>query len=69
MNKLDNTGVAYLADAIATNTALEYLDLFDVNFSNEGASHLDSAIRKNTSLKSIRLANTHISADYSESLM
>ena len=69
MNKLGNVGLEYLADALSLNTALEYLDAFDVNFSNEGATYLDNAIRKNSSLKSIRLANTHVSADISESLL
>ena len=69
MNKLGNIGMEYLADALGLNTALEYLDAFDLNFSNEGAIYLDNAIRKNSSLKSIRLANTHVSADISENLM
>jgi len=40
---------------------LKYLDLFDVNISNDGMQHLQTAIEPNKTLRSIRLANTHVS--------
>jgi hypothetical protein len=45
------------------------LDLFDVDFGNEGASLLELALKKNKSLKSLRLANTNVSTEISETLL
>ena len=58
-----------LADAISRNISLEFLDAFDIDFSNSAAKSLDQAVRKNASLKSIRLANSRVSADVAESLL
>lgn len=37
LNRLGDAGVELICNAVALNTALEFLDLFDVDFSNVGA--------------------------------
>jgi len=70
MNRLGDEGIDYLSEAVTTNTTLEHLDLFGVEFSNHGARFLERALRKNTiTLKSLRLANTKVSVDQAESLI
>jgi hypothetical protein len=58
-----------LSDALSFNSSLEFLDLFDVDFSNEGASLLEAALKKNESLMSLRLANTNVTTEASEPLL
>ena len=70
MNKLGDEGMDYLSEALAVNTVLEYLDLFDVPFSNTGARFLERALQRNTmSLKNLRLANTKVTVDHAETLI
>ena len=69
MNKIGNMGMDFLGDALSVNTSLEYLDLFDVDFSNEGCAYLDQALKTNKALVSLKLANTHVSSDLSDQLM
>ena len=64
MNNLGDEGMDYLSEALAINTSLEHLDLFDVHFTNNGARYLEQALRRNTrTLKSLRLANTQVTVD------
>lgn len=59
MNRLGDEGIDHLSEALAVNSCLEYLDLFDVPFGNNGGKFLERALRRNTiTLKNLRLANT-----------
>ena len=69
-NRLGDEGIDHLSEALAINTALEHLDLFDVPFTNNGARFLERALRRNTiTLKSLRLANTRVTVDHAEILI
>ena len=70
MNPLGDEGIDHLSEALAINTTLEHLDLFDVPFTNNGARFLERALRRNTiTLKSLRLANTRVTVDHAEVLI
>ena len=69
-NQLGDEGIDHLSEAIAINTCLEHLDLFDVPFTNNGARFLEQALRRNSvTLKSLRLANTRVTVDHAEALI
>lgn len=69
-NMLTDEGIDHLSEALAVNTALEHLDLFDVPFTNNGARFLERALRRNTiTLKSLRLSNTRVTVDFAEMLI
>ena len=69
-NPLGDEGVDHLSEALAINTALEHLDLFDVPFTNNGSRFLEQALRRNTvNLRSLRLANTRVTVDHAEALI
>lgn len=70
LNRLGDEGIDYLSEALALNSALEHLDLFDVEFTNFGARFLETALRRNTAtLKSLRLSNTKVTVDHAQLLV
>jgi hypothetical protein len=54
---------------LLVNEDLNYLDLFDVDITNEGAEELIGTLKKSKGLHWLRLANTHLSSDYAEELL
>lgn len=69
MNKLGDTGVQYLGNALKVNIGLVLLDLFGVDFSNEGALALAEAFLLNKTLYNLRLANTTVRGDAATPLL
>ena len=69
MNRLGDMGMDFLCDALCENTALEYLDLFDVNFTNKGGSYIEYSLRLNKTLRWLRLSNTTVSSEVSQVLL
>jgi Ran GTPase-activating protein (RanGAP) involved in mRNA processing and transport len=60
MNKLGDSGVQYLANALKVNIGLHFVDLFDVEFGDDGAMALAEALLLNKTLINLRLANTRV---------
>ncbi len=59
-NKLGDTGIQALSNALKVNIGLVMLDLFGVEFQDEGATALAEALLLNKSLLDLRLANTKL---------
>lgn len=69
LNRLGDTGVSYISNALKVNNTLEVIDLFDVDFQDEAAISLAEAILINRTLTNLRLANTKVSPNGSLPLL